>query len=77
VILVLLAMLGIVLLAALVVLYVAFPHRGEDVPKAAWLGRLMSAGADRLPMLDPADAAGAGSGPRREHGDPRGTSLHV
>ncbi len=33
-----LAMLAIVLLAALVVLYVAFPHRGQDVPNAPWVG---------------------------------------
>ena len=32
------AMLVILVLAALVVLYVAFPHRGEDVPAAPWLG---------------------------------------
>ena len=29
---ILLAMLGIVLLAGLVVVYVAYPHRGQDVP---------------------------------------------
>ena len=32
------AMLVILVLAGLVVLYVAFPHRGEDVPAAPWVG---------------------------------------
>ena len=50
---VLLAMLGIVLLAALVVVYVAFPHRGIEVPHAAWLGRAISAGIGWVPTLDP------------------------
>ena len=49
---VLLAMLGIVLLAALVVVYVAFPHRGIEVPHAAWLGRAISAGIGWVPTLD-------------------------
>jgi hypothetical protein len=49
---ILLAMLGIVLLASLVVVYVAYPHRGHDVPKAAWIGEAMRKGVDRLPTLD-------------------------
>lgn len=49
---VLLAMLGIVLLATLVVVYVAYPHRGHDVPRAPWVGRAMRRGVARLPTLD-------------------------
>jgi hypothetical protein len=49
---ILLAMLGIVLLAGLVVVYIAYPHRGQDVPKAAWIGTAMRKGVDRLPTLD-------------------------
>lgn len=49
---ILLAMLGIVLLAGLVVVYVAYPHRGHDVPNAAWVGQAMRRGVDRLPTLD-------------------------
>jgi hypothetical protein len=49
---VLLAMLGIVLLAGLVVLYVAYPHRGEEVPHTPWLGQAMRKGVKRLPTLD-------------------------
>jgi hypothetical protein len=46
-----LAMLVIVLLACLVVVYVAFPHRGQDVPNLPWVGRAMRRGVDRLPTL--------------------------
>ncbi len=49
---ILLAMLGIVLLAALVVLYVAYPHRGQQVPNAPWVGDAMRRGVNRLPTLD-------------------------
>ena len=49
---VLLAMLGIVLLAGLVVVYVAYPHRGQDVPKAPWVGEAMRRGVARLPTID-------------------------
>lgn len=46
------AMLVILVLAGLVVLYVAFPHRGEDVPYAGWLGRLLRKGVETAPTLD-------------------------
>jgi hypothetical protein len=49
---ILLAMLGIVLLAGLVLLYVAYPHRGEEVPTAPWVGEAMRKGVERLPTLD-------------------------
>jgi hypothetical protein len=49
---ILFAMLGIVVLAGLVVLYVAYPHRGQAVPNAPWLGEAMRKGVDRLPTLD-------------------------
>ncbi len=62
------AMLVILVLAALVVLYVAFPHRGEDVPAAPWLGDALRRGDESAPTLDntaqtgPAEAEqGAGS----------------
>jgi hypothetical protein len=47
------AMVVIVLLAGVVVVYVAFPHRGEDLPGAPWLGRLMRRGARSLPTVEP------------------------
>jgi len=46
------AMLVVLVLAGAVVLYVAFPHRGEDVPHAPWLGRLMRRGVESAPTLD-------------------------
>jgi hypothetical protein len=46
------AMLVILVLAGLVALYVAFPHRGEDVPHVRWLGRLLRKGVESAPTLD-------------------------
>ena len=45
-------MLGIVALAALVVVYVAFPYRGKSVPKAPWFGEALQKGVEKLPTLD-------------------------
>jgi hypothetical protein len=45
-------MIVILLLAGLVVTYVAYPHRGEDLPAAPWLGEAMSRAADAAPVLD-------------------------
>ncbi len=47
------SMLVIVAVAGLVVTFVAFPHRGEDIPGAAWLGDGMAKAADALPTIDP------------------------
>ena len=49
---ILLAMLVILVLAGLVVLYVAYPHRGEEVPNAPWVGDAMRKGVNLLPTLD-------------------------
>lgn len=46
-----LMMLVILLVAGVVVVYVAYPHRGDDVPGAPWLGRLLRRGAESLPTL--------------------------
>jgi hypothetical protein len=46
------AMLVILVLAGAVVLYVAFPHRGEDVPHVPWVGRAMRKSVDVAPTLD-------------------------
>jgi hypothetical protein len=48
---ILLAMLVILVLAAVVVVYVAFPHRGEEVPNAPWVGEALRKGVDALPTL--------------------------
>ena len=46
------AMVAIVALAGLIVLYVAYPHRGRTVPKAGWVGDTMARGVDKLPTID-------------------------
>jgi hypothetical protein len=48
----LLTMLAIMLVAGVVVIYVAFPHRGEEVPNAPWVGDAMRKGVDMLPTID-------------------------
>lgn len=50
--LVLFTMLAIMVLAGVVVLYVAYPHRGEEVPNAPWVGEAMRKGVNMLPTLD-------------------------
>jgi hypothetical protein len=45
-------MLVILVLAGLVVVYVAYPHRGEDVPNLPWVGDAMKKGVEALPTLD-------------------------
>lgn len=49
---ILFAMLVIMVLAAAVVLYVAYPHRGEEMPHAPWVGDAMQKGVNMLPTLD-------------------------
>jgi hypothetical protein len=46
------AMLASLLVAGFVVLYVAFPHRGEKLPAAPWLGDAMARATDRVPVID-------------------------
>ncbi|MDI6909104.1 hypothetical protein [Nocardioides sp.] len=43
----------ILVLAGLVVVYVAYPHRGEEVPAAPWLGEAMARAAEAAPILVP------------------------
>lgn len=50
-------MLLILAVAALIVGYVAFPHRGEELPGAPWLGEQMNRLVDAAPTLpSPGDA---------------------
>lgn len=46
------SMLAIVAVAGLVVAFVAFPHRGEELPGAPWLGETMGRAAGAMPTLD-------------------------
>jgi len=43
-----LLMLVILAMAGAVVVYVAYPHRGEEVPGAPWLGDAMKRGVDTV-----------------------------
>lgn len=47
-----LTMLAVLVVAGLVVVYVAYPHRGEPVPAAPWLGTAMNRAADAAPVLE-------------------------
>lgn len=49
---ILIAMLVILALAGLVLVYAAFPHRGEQVPAVPWLGEAMERASDALPVLE-------------------------
>jgi hypothetical protein len=49
------AMLVILVISGLVVAYVAYPHRGEDIPGAPWLGDAMAKANDRLPKFQDGD----------------------
>jgi hypothetical protein len=53
-----LVMLVILVLAALVVAFAAYPHRGEQLPAAPWLGDAMSRAAGRTPTLDETEVHG-------------------
>jgi hypothetical protein len=44
-------MLLVMAAAAAVVLYVAYPHRGEDLPVVPQLGDAMRKGVDSLPTI--------------------------
>ncbi|NHC22689.1 hypothetical protein G6553_05805 [Nocardioides sp. IC4_145] len=58
-----LVMVFILVVAGLVMTFVAFPHRGQQVPQAPWLGDAMSRVAERAPLLDPErDEVPAGRG---------------
>ena len=52
---IILVMAAILVLCGLVLTYVAFPHRGEDVPAAPWLGKGMAKAVDALPVLEGED----------------------
>jgi Na+/glutamate symporter len=43
----------ILVLAGLVVVYVAYPHRGEEVPAAPWLGEAMARAVGAAPTIAP------------------------
>ena len=50
------AMIVSLVVAALVVLYVAYPHRGEKMPAVPWFGTALGKAADAVPMIDEDEA---------------------
>ncbi len=48
----LVSMVLILALCGVIAVFVAFPHRGEELPGAPWLGNAMSRAADALPVLE-------------------------
>ena len=49
---VIISMLLVTLLAGAVVAYVAYPHRGEEMPYVPQVGEAMSKAVEALPTLD-------------------------
>ena len=50
------AMMVSLVVAGLVVVYVAYPHRGEKMPAAPWLGAALGRAADAAPVIDEDEA---------------------
>jgi hypothetical protein len=50
--LIVIAMLVILLLAGLVVVYAAYPGRGEKTPYVPWVGDAMEKAVDAMPTLE-------------------------
>ncbi len=40
-----------IVMSGVVVVYVAYPHRGEKIPGAPWLGTAMKRGVESLPTI--------------------------
>lgn len=53
---VLVAMVLVMGVAGLVLVYVAYPHRGQEVPHVPQVGRALNRAVDSLPVLDPVDS---------------------
>ena len=47
-----LTMIVILAIAGVVVVYVAYPYRGEEVPHTPWVGDAMRKGVQSLPTVD-------------------------
>jgi hypothetical protein len=61
----------ILVLAGLVVLYVAYPHRGEEIPAVPWLGEAMTKAVEAAPTIVPEHLDEDGSRLHDEHPDAR------
>ena len=76
-ILILLAMVSILLVAGVLLLYVAYPHRGRTVPRIPWLGVALRTaalyGRRRAPRVEAASVALA----EHERRDQRPSRPHL
>jgi hypothetical protein len=68
---ILLAMLLIIAVAVLVVVYVAYPHRGQEMPNAPWVGEALKRTVDAVPTLE-----GEGGRPGTARDDPQDNSQN-
>jgi len=67
-------MVVIVAVAGLVVAFVAFPHRGEEMPLTPWLGEAMDRASGSMPTLgaeEGEDGHGLQGALRRQESDAR------
>jgi len=56
-------MLLVLAVAALVMTFAAYPNRGQEVPRAPWLGQALNRAVDAMPHLDNPDGTpGPGGG---------------
>jgi uncharacterized iron-regulated membrane protein len=67
--LLMLLMLLILVIAGAIVVYVAYPHRGEEVPGAPWIGEAMKRGVDTVGDLLERPADQTPRSVEREHAD--------
>lgn len=65
------AMVLTLLVAGLVTAYVAYPHRGEQMPAAPWLGDALAKAVDAAPVLAEEDERVFALGPQQGHEDAR------
>jgi len=61
----------ILVLAGLVAVYVAYPHRGERMPATPWLGDAMAKAAEAAPVLEDEDDQIFALGVEHEESDRR------
>ncbi|WP_028658936.1 hypothetical protein [Nocardioides insulae] len=66
---IIIVMFVIVALAGLVLLYVAFPHRGEETPGAQWLGNGIVRVVDTVKSVLPQVDQEPRTAERRDHED--------
>ena len=63
---VVIVMVLILVVAGLVTAYVAYPHRGEQMPAAPWLGDAMARAAEAAPLIEEDERTVFGLGGERQ-----------